>query len=91
MKDLLMKRLHCNEKQAEKTAANLSKISDSLRPVLDSWIKDGTFDGDKEYEGYSINTLMKKYHMQFTGALLTADWLIKEPEAAKKALKRGIK
>lgn len=91
MKELLMERLHCNERQAEKTASSLSKLSDSLRPVLEQWLKDGAFDGNQAVEGYSLNALMKDYHMQFTGALLTMDWLLKEPAAAKKALSRGIK
>ena len=34
---------------------------------------------------------MRDYDMMFTGAVLTLDWLIREPEAAKKALKEGIR
>ena len=42
-------------------------------------------------EGFSYETLVTDYKMNPVGALITLDWLIREPEIAKEALKKGIK
>ena len=42
-------------------------------------------------EGFSFNDLISKWGMNPVGAFITLDWLILEPEKAKKALNRGIK
>lgn len=42
-------------------------------------------------EGYSCRQLEEEYGMTVVAALLTLDWLIREPEEAKQALLEGIK
>jgi hypothetical protein len=42
-----------------------------------------------EVEGYTISRLVKEHRMTPIAALLTLDWLIRDPEHAKKSLKKG--
>lgn len=91
MKTLIMNRLHCSEKQANIIVADLQKLSPALQPLLDAWIENGACNDDTLYNGHSLNTLCRDYGLHFTGALLTLDWLIKEPEKAAKALAEPIR
>lgn len=91
MKEIIKERMGCSDKKAEVIEKGLKKLCPELRPVLKEWLKTGKEDWDKMYEGFSINSLMKEYGMRFTGALLTIDWLIRDPKAAKKAIKEGVK
>lgn len=42
-------------------------------------------------EGYTYERLVDEFNMKPMGALITLDWLIREPENAKNALIKGIK
>ncbi len=42
-------------------------------------------------EGYSCKHLMQQFNMSVIAALLTLDWLLREPEPAKQAILDGIK
>ena len=42
-------------------------------------------------EGYSCKQLMQQFNMSVIAALLTLDWLLREPELAKQAILDGIK
>ena len=42
-------------------------------------------------EGFSILEFMSLYNMAYPAALLTIDWLIKDPQTATTAIKKGIK
>ncbi len=91
IKDIVMERQGSPEKRAEMIEKQLQEISVELRPILQEWLDTGKESDDTEYSGYSLNSLMRDYDMMFTGAVLTLDWLIREPEAAKRALKEGIR
>lgn len=91
MKQIIMERIGCSDKKAEAIEKRLQKICPELKPVLEEWLESGKEEYDKQYEGFTISSLMKEYGMQFTGALLTIDWLIRDPETAKEAIKEGIK
>lgn len=91
MKNIIMKRMQCTAEKAEIIEKKLNNICDILKPLLEKWLETGEELDDTKFEGYSINDLINGYDMYFTGALLTLDWLIKDPETAKKALKSGIK
>ncbi len=91
MKAILMERLGCSEKEAQEIAQDLAEISDELKGVRDAWLDNSSYDGNVSYYGYSIHSLMEDFDMKFTGALLTLDWLIKQPEEARKALSYGIR
>lgn len=91
MKDMIMKRLDCPEGIAVRLEKALGEISEELKPLVCAWLETGAQNDDTEYEGYSLNTLMETFDMQFTAAVLTLDWLITDPEAAKKAIAGGIR
>lgn len=91
MREIIIKRLGCTPERAESIEKNLKELSEPLRPLLDAWLEQGIEDDDTMYSGYSLNSLMRDYDMKFTGALLTLDWLVKEPKEAAKALKSGIR
>ena len=94
MKKIIMERLQCKEDKKEARAAAIEKelrnISPELQPLLDKWLKDGHCEDDKLYHGYSLSMLMHEKGLHITGALLTLDWIIKEPDAALKALSEPI-
>ena len=91
MKDLIISRTGCSEQQAAIIAADLEKLSPELVPHLKAWLKDESYTFDEEFCGYSLSSLERDYGMSFTGAILTLDWLIREPDEAKKALAYGIR
>ena len=73
-----------NEKQIYK------EIRSSQNEYLVDWIEKGICKNFVS-EGYSITDFMEKRKMKYPAALLTMDWLIKEPERAKESLKRGLR
>lgn len=79
------------EKSARLVAAELTILHKPLDIYLEKWVQNGTDITDYETNGYSIKSLMEKYNMAYPAALLTMDWLIKEPEKAIQSLNRGIK
>lgn len=76
--------------QAKSTATSLLKLNVQLKPLLDKWIST-SIETDYIVEDISISFLVKKYGLLYPAALLTLDWLIREPQKAKEAIKRGIK
>lgn len=89
IQDILIER-GCPEKQAILVASNLQTLDPSLKDGLQSWLADQT---EKDYfiEGFLLSELKRKFDMTYPAALLTMDWLIKEPELAKKSIQRGIR
>ena len=61
-----------------------------MKTIFDKWLEDA--DGTEDYEahGFSLSGMMEKYKMTFPAALLTMDWIIKEPEIAIKAIKASF-
>ena len=78
------------EKTAIIVAENLLAIDDCLVDILNNWIKYET-ETDFIAEGFSLLSIKEKFDMTYPAALLTMDWLLKEPSIAKKAIQRGIK
>ena len=87
---LLMNRFNYPEQDAKMLAERLEALEAPLKPILDRWIADGAENDDTMFEGYSVNTLCSGGAMNFIAALLTLDWLLREPEAAKAAIRRGV-
>lgn len=79
-----------NEKQALSVANDLSQIDEKLKPALDHWMHDG-LEEDYFAEGISLIDLMKQFEMTYPAALLSVDWIIKEPVSALEAIKKGIR
>ena len=91
MKKIIMDRLGCTAEMAERVEKNLNNISVELRCFVDKWLESGIVEDTPVYHGYSVVRLMEQYGMVFTGAILTLDWIIKDPDLALKALKEGIR
>ena len=90
IRELLMSRFGYSEQDISVLCSDLEQLDQALVPVLTKWIKDGECSDSTEYSGYSINSLCTEYEMNFIAALLTLDWIIKEPEQAIPAIKSGI-
>lgn len=78
-----------NSKASSMVAAEIVKVDSRLDPLVEKWLNGKN--EDYESQGYSIFGLMKSRNMTYPAALLTIDWLIKEPEKATESIKRGIK
>lgn len=76
-------------KMAEMVAKELMNVDNSLSMLVVNWLKDEIT--DFESHGYSITGLMKDRNMTYPAALLTIDWLIKEPEKALESLTNGYR
>jgi len=79
-----------SEKAASVLAEDLLRVSTELEPCLQSWCKSGE-ETDFSAAGFSIKGLMQKYQLRYPAALLSIDWVIKEPNVAIAAIKRGIR
>jgi len=75
---------------AEKVASELMLLEAPLVPLLESWIEKGE-ETDYEASGYSVKGFMTSPGMKYPAALLTIDWILKEPEKAIAAIKHGIR
>lgn len=76
--------------QADGVAEELTNIDIQLVPLLEKWIQ-AEVESDFKAEGFSLLELMSLYKMAYPAALLTIDWLIKDPIQASDAIKRGIR
>lgn len=79
-----------NEASAALLEKKLSSIDPSLNELLEDWLMNET-EGDITISGLSLIELMNKFHMKYLAALLSIDWLIREPEKARVAIEQGIK
>lgn len=79
-----------NDKQIKFVSEKLSSIDESLKECLNKWI-DKNIMTEVNVSGISLKQLMAKYNMEYPAALLTMDWLKREPDKALKSIKRGIR
>ncbi len=80
-----------DSRSANLVAPELLSLSSPLKGLFNKWLDDSSINQDYSCHGYSIVELMKERNMSYPAALLTIDWLIKEPNMAIKSLRRGIK
>lgn len=79
------------ERIAATTTVNLSKLKGRLGEALKVWI-DENKTLEVESHGYTTTALMERFRgMTYPAALLTIDWLERNPEQAKKAIEKGIR
>ena len=91
MLELIKERTNCTDEMADEVMSYLEKIDPTLQKALIRWCEnEKDIDNDTVVEGYTIAKLMKDYDMQFTGAILTMDGLIKQPAITKQLLTDGI-
>ena len=72
---------------AKMVAIELLGVSPILQSCVNKWLNG--IEVDYECSGYSIIGLMESRQMTYPAALLSIDWLIKEPEQAKKSIAKG--
>lgn len=89
MEEILKKRGYA-EKQAKSAATELALIDPRLKEALGRWLEDET-ETDFSVEGFSILGLKEKYEMTYPAALLSIDWILKEPELAISCINKGIR
>lgn len=80
-----------DSRSAKLVAGELLELSNPLNDFFAEWIEMESCKKDFSINGYSLFTLMKERNMTYPAALLTMDWLVKDPANAIISLKRGIK
>lgn len=74
----------------EKTIKKIQNFNEQISFVFNQWVVDNTTP-QITIEGFSFEFLVHTMKMQPVGAFITLDWLLREPEKAKRALRQGIK
>lgn len=80
-----------DERSAQLVVTELMTLTQPLDAYLEKWLQDKSDISECDAHGYSIKQLMEERNMTYPAALLTMDWLMKEPDAAIASLKCGIK
>lgn len=79
------------EQAATVTEENLDKLSGKFAIARDKWLND-SIETDIESNGFSTSGLMQRFKgMTYPAALLSIEWLEREPEKAKPIILRGIR
>lgn len=73
---------------AKLIADQLVTFTPELHAAFDKWWRDNKLP-TIEVEDYSLQLLMERHNQNPIAAFLTLSWLIKEPDRAKDALRRG--
>lgn len=76
--------------QIQELSQMILKTNSVILNAFEAFITNGT-EPDLCIENYTCKGLMQEFGLSLTGALLTLDWLLREPEEAKQAIKDGIK
>lgn len=79
-----------SEKQSFILAPQLSTLSYGLSQCLSKWLSSGE-EFDFEANGFSLVKLMANYKLKYPAALLSLDWVIKDPEVAIPTILKGIR
>ena len=80
-----------DEKAARMVLPDLLGLSEPLKSLLKAWLENEKQQSDYAIAGFSVSEMQKERGMNYPAALLTIDWLIKEPENAKKSLTKGLR
>ena len=89
-KKLLAGRPEYTEVRAARIFQQLQSADEDILFAVNSWMEDGS-EIDFSERGWNVARLKSELGMNYLAAVLTIDWLRKEPEDAIKALKDGIK
>ena len=74
--------------KAREVVTKLGRCDPKIQDAFHSWMR-GNEISDVEVHGYSVSTFVDEYGMTPVAALLTLDWLIREPEIASQAIDEG--
>lgn len=88
LRRFLITELNYSTRQANMVAADLLASQPHVWRAFEQWRTTGDLP-DLEAEGYSLRSLVEELCLNPIGALLTLDWLLVEPEAAKSAIQEG--
>lgn len=80
-----------NAYEARLASEELLKLHEPLDEYLSCWLQDEADRKDFEIHPYSLSQLQAERQMNYPAALLTMDWLIKEPDKAMESLNRKMK
>lgn len=77
-------------KQSLQLSKELAELAQPLADCFSQWaINDDTIDFSSH--GLSVLGLMKKFGLKYPAALLSMDWVVKDPDKAIAAIRRGIR
>ena len=80
-----------SEVEAKIVAEKLSNLTGLFKDAAAAWLST-TEETEISSHGYSTKSLMKRHpRMTYPAALLTIDWLEREPEKAKPIIEKGIR
>ena len=89
IKEVLLERGY-TDKQVNAVIYDLMIIDESLQEGFSLWLESEK-ETDYTIQGIALSELRNKFGMTYPAALLTMDWLIKEPEKAIESINRGIR
>ena len=76
---------------AQIVAQKLSTLTDTLKEAANKWLDTAEMP-EIAFHGYSTMSLMEHNpEMTYPAALLTLDWLRREPEKARRIIEKGIR
>lgn len=76
--------------QAKRLSKDLQDLVSDLSDCFEIWAKTGE-EKDFSSHGLSVKGLMTMYGLKYPAALLSIDWVVKDPETAIKVIKKGIR
>lgn len=79
-----------NRANAAAVCEDLLRLEAPLVKIFRQWLDTGA-EQDFLFRDYSIRYFMANWGMKFPAALLTMDWILKEPEKAIEELKNKIR
>jgi len=85
----IMVRGSCNRKTAEGLTESVINLDPALRNDFRQFWISGNPESSFSCGEYTLSRIMDQWGIEPIGAFETLDWLIKEPEKAKEALKQG--
>lgn len=84
---VLTKELNYSNHVAIKTTEDLLNMDGQLHEALALWVKKRTI-SNLAVQGFSVKWLMNEKGMTYPAALIALDWLLNEPDVAKKEMSK---
>ena len=78
------------EKLVPEIAGDLSELSPQLSPLWDAYRANHEDIRDYSFAGHSIMGLMRDRGFNFVAAILTMDWLLKDPSKASELINQEM-
>ena len=73
-----------------KTIEKINNLNPLIKDAFERWVTSGE-NPVICIEAYTVERLENEYGMKPVGAFLTLDWLVRNPENAKRALQKGYR